>query len=98
MAVVAMTLNKTCKLKHQHRTFLLEWQEDSILIGKMVNTFASSAMLHHWKMRQEPFDVMVTPITECFLSSMQLLELRRARYSSVQLLQIRKSERLKIVL
>lgn len=39
---------------------------------KAVNPFASSAMLHYWTMRQKPFDIVVTPIAELFLSRTEL--------------------------
>lgn len=65
-----------------------------------VNPFALAALLHYWTMKQEPFDVNMTPITDFFSQKyLTSYEQGEVTYSidMVELLQIQKSEELNMV-
>lgn len=70
----------------------------------MINLFASSTMMYYWTKRQELFYFIMTAIAVFFLtlagpgSFPSVLEMPNIAAFKVELLQIKKSERLKIVL
>lgn len=67
--VDVMIFNKKRKFKHEHQTFLPEWQEDSAFTEKTSKCFSSTAMPHYWTMRK---DIIMAQITEFVLISSQL--------------------------